>query len=225
LEAQQKLSRLNTAGLAALLTAVVKLEQQQQQQQGGAVSAPVLLTAEWGEAFLRETAAKLPVFPADDLAAVLLALRASGLQPSALWLEAAAAQLCSKLTLLQPGCVVSVMDALQSMGRSPGSAWLGSALAALESRLVELQAAELELLLRMLLALQMQPSVGFVDAARWAAQQLGQQGVAGQQGGLVRGGLEEGRVCAEACLQLLLQLESGEQVAGQASSPVVSSIA
>uniref|UniRef100_A0A383WE98 Uncharacterized protein n=1 Tax=Tetradesmus obliquus TaxID=3088 RepID=A0A383WE98_TETOB len=227
-EAQQKLPRLNTAGLAALLTAVVNLQQQQQQQQqqasGGSAAVAELLTAEWAGAFLRETAAKLPVFPADDLAAVLLALRASGLQPSALWLQAAAAQLASKLTLLQPSGVVAVLDALHSMGHSADGSWAGSAMAALEPRLVELQAGELELLLRTLLALQVQPSAGFVDAARWAAQQLGQQGLGGQQSGSVDGESSDGEVCVEACLQLLLQLESGGGMAGQAT-PVASSVA
>jgi hypothetical protein len=233
-EAQQKLPRLNTAGLASLLTAVVTLEQQQQQQQqqqgvdaGAGDSAPtaaVLLTDDWAQSFLREVAAKLPVFPADDLAAVLLALRASGLQPSELWLKAAAAQLRSKLTLLQPSGVVSVLDALCSMGHAPDSAWVGSAMAAVELRLVELHAADLELLLRALLALHVQPSAAFLDAARWAAQQLGQQELGAQQLGVGGSEWSDGRVCEEACLALLLQLESGG-AAVDAAAPVVSSFA
>jgi hypothetical protein len=50
--------------------------QQQQQQQGGFM-----------EALVREVAVKLPVFPADDLARVLLAVAAAGARPSQLWLQ------------------------------------------------------------------------------------------------------------------------------------------
>jgi hypothetical protein len=61
-----------------------KFAQQQQQQ----VTPPVLHVAGgFMDALLREVAVKLPVFPAEDLARVLLAVAAAGVQPSQLWCQ------------------------------------------------------------------------------------------------------------------------------------------
>jgi hypothetical protein len=81
-ELQGKLPRLNPAALADVTEAVVSFSRQWQQQQGQHVSASGFM-----QALLREVAVKLPVFPAEELARVLLAVAASDAQPSQLWLQ------------------------------------------------------------------------------------------------------------------------------------------
>jgi len=103
-ELQSKLPRLNTAGLAATTEAAMVFHQQWRQQQQQQLSGGFI------EALLREVAVKLPMFPADDLARVVLAVAASGTRPSGLWAEVrkgdgvgTAAAGCTALHSLQDG--------------------------------------------------------------------------------------------------------------------------
>lgn len=104
-ELQGKLPRLNTAGLADVAEAVLAFSTAQQQHQteaagrsggqdmqmaGQQQQQQAQTTADFREALLREVAVKLPVFPADDLARVLLAVAAAPpaeARPSQLWLQ------------------------------------------------------------------------------------------------------------------------------------------
>jgi hypothetical protein len=80
-------------------------QQRQQQVQAGFM-----------EALVREVAVKLPVFPADDLARVLLAVAAAGARPSQLWLQV--------LDWGVAGCVSKGCDWECYQGCDYGWAWL-----------------------------------------------------------------------------------------------------
>lgn len=222
-EAQQKLSRLNTAGLAMLAEAAVELDKQQQQQQqlesAEQQQQPVLLTADWMGAFLQEAAVKFPVFPAEDLARLLIAMsRCSVCRPSSLWFEAAAVQLHSKLTVLEPSSVIQVLTAFAAMGHMPDQQWLSSALAAVKSRAVELGISDIEHLLEYLVAVDYKPDGSFIATIQWTIQQqqhtvgqLQQQpqaGVADQsQAGVLRGeNADESGIVIGRCEKLLQQI-------------------
>jgi hypothetical protein len=113
-ELQGKLPRLNSAGLADVTEAVVAFSRQWQQQ-GQQVSASGFM-----EALLREVAVKLPVFPAEDLARVLLAVADSDAQPSQLWLQVSRSSFRGPCNVSTTGMVcVSVCGCGQHMTAFP----------------------------------------------------------------------------------------------------------
>lgn len=181
-EVQQKLPRLNTAGLAMLAEAAAQLNRQQlvyssQQvqavaQQSSVQELPVQLTERWNKALLHETLVKLPMFPADDLARLVIALSGtSTCRPSHAWLEAAAAHLHSKLTTLAPYRMVHLLAALVAMGYVPEKQWLHTLLTTVESRAIEMNSRDMLQLLELVLALQLDLSKECVAALHWAVQQ------------------------------------------------------
>jgi hypothetical protein len=83
---QQQQQQQQMAGQKEVVNPPTKAQQQQLHQQRA--TPPVLqVAAGFMDALLREVAVKLPVFPAEDLARVLLAVADAGVQPSQLWCQ------------------------------------------------------------------------------------------------------------------------------------------
>lgn len=131
------------------------------------------LNSQWMEAYLREIAVKLPVFGAEELTRILVAVAQSGYTPTSVWSTAAAKQLQGKLTILGLSDLVNAVAALVQVGHVPDGMFLNDVMVAALKQ--ELRPRELYELLKLLVQLDAVPPAGWVAAVRTAVQDWQQQ--------------------------------------------------